>query len=162
MKKVKLAFQLNGKSYRSGQQKNVTNSRLSDHVEEKIHFKVSSFKKQDISFSTFFKKPVQFKLLFSCCHSLCLSITFLHSLLSSAFPSPSPPPMHPSHLSHYTCSLSLPSLNGFQVVIQPLMERAFESSRGPSAPFTALAAAKSGSVVEDDLSLLEGEWESGS
>ncbi len=118
--------------------------------------------KNRISVSLPSSKPAPFYLLFSCCHSLCLSITFLHSLLSSTFPSPSPPPMHPSHLSHYTCSLSLPSLNGFQVVIQPLMERAFESSRGPSAPFTALAAAKSGSVVEDDLSLLEGEWESGS
>ncbi|XP_078144430.1 MORN repeat-containing protein 1-like [Centroberyx gerrardi] len=54
---------------------------------------------------------------------------------------------------------------GFQVVSYPLMERAFESSRGPAAPPTpavAAVGAKSGSVAEADSSLLEGEWESGS
>ncbi|XP_029910702.1 MORN repeat-containing protein 1-like [Myripristis murdjan] len=54
---------------------------------------------------------------------------------------------------------------GFQVVSYPLMERAFESSRGPAAPPVlelAVVGAKSGSVAEAESSLLEGEWESGS
>lgn len=99
-----------------------------------------------------------------------LSTSSVAPVLSFAFSPPVFPPsavpLPPSRpLTHHRATLPLAaSTNGSHVVIRPpRARRAFESSTGPSAlPAATLAAAKSGAVAEADLTLLEGEWVSGS
>lgn len=144
-------WQLQYKKYQNQPSKTSINWTLSDNVRCSVFFLCLSL---SLSLSPTF---IHFH---SCPPSHSISFSSTHTIHHSS------PTISTHILTPSVCfSLSLPSLSGFQVVSYPLMERAFESSRGPAAPpmlELAVVGAKSGSVAEAESSLLEGEWESGS